>query len=164
MLSLLLTACGATVALDYDTTTDFSIYKTYNFYPSIESGLSELDENRITQITDSLLQQKGFEKTETPQLLINFFASEYISDSGSSIGIGIGGGGRNVGVGVGGDIPIGSKIVNQHFTMDFVDAAKDDLVWQAVVDDDYKVNSTPAMKETYYTALLQKILAKYPPK
>ena len=43
----LLASCGATVAVDYDVSQDFTGYKTYDFYPSIDSGLSQLDEKRI---------------------------------------------------------------------------------------------------------------------
>jgi len=164
VLSSLLVACGTTVGIDYDETTDFSQYTTYNFYPSIDSGLNDLDDKRVMQATDSLLQQRGFVKSETPQLYINFFAKESISNSRNTIGIGVGGGGGNVGVGISGGIPIGGRVVNQQFTMDFIDVAKDDLVWQAVADGEYKEKASPAQKETHYWEVLSKILKKYPPK
>ena len=161
--TLLLISCGASVAVDYDKKTDFSTYTTYNFYPSIDSGLSELDDNRIIQITDSILQQKGLVKSEAPQLHINFFARENISASRSTLGIGIGSGGGNVGVGVSGGIPIGGSVVNQQLTLDFIDVQKDDLVWQAVAEGEMKERATPQQKEAYYFSVLQKILKKYPP-
>ena len=95
---------------------------------SIDSGLNDLDDKRIQQATDSLLQERGFIKSETPQLYVNFFARESISNSRNTLGIGIGGGGGTVGVGVSGGIPIGGRVVNQQFTMDFIDVSKDDLV------------------------------------
>ncbi|HAV54465.1 MAG TPA: DUF4136 domain-containing protein, partial [Aequorivita sp.] len=79
--SIFLVSCGATVAVDYDKQVDFSKYTSYNYFPTIDSGLSELDDNRIVQITDSLLQQRGFVKSETPQLFINFYARESVSRS-----------------------------------------------------------------------------------
>ena len=164
VLTIFLASCGATVAVDYDQQTDFSKYKTYSYFPTIDSGLNELDDNRIMQITDSLLQQRGFVKSETPQLYINFFARESISSSRNTIGIGIGGGGGNVGVGVSGGIPIGGNVINQQLTMDFIDVEKDDLVWQAVAEGEMKERSTPQQKEAYYISVIQKILAKYPPK
>ncbi len=161
---LLLVSCGATVAVDYDQKIDFSQYQTFNYYPGIESGLSDLDDQRIIKITDSLLQQRGFTRSEDPQFLINFFASEFLSASRSSIGIGLGGGGGNVGVGVSGGIPVGGNVVNQRLTIDFVDAAQDELIWQAVADGELKEKSTAARKESYYWAVLSKIMKKYPPK
>jgi len=143
---------------------DFSKYNSYNFYPSIQSGLSKLDDTRIIQITDSLMQQRGFVKSESPQFHINFFARESVSNSRSSIGIGVGGGGGNVGVGVSGGIPIGGRIINQQLTMDFIDVEKNDLIWQAIVDGEMKERATPQQKEIYYFSVIQKILKKYPPK
>lgn len=163
LLSVLMISCGATVAVDYDPQVDFSKYGSYNYFPTIASGLNELDNNRIMQITDSLLRQRGFVKSETPQLYINFYASESISRSRNTIGIGIGGGGGNVGVGVSGGIPIGGNVINQQLTMDFIDVEKDDLVWQAIADGEMKERATPQQKEAYYLEVIQKILAKYPP-
>ncbi|MDP2686093.1 MAG: DUF4136 domain-containing protein [Aequorivita sp.] len=163
ILTLFLVSCGATVAVDYDQQVDFSKYTTYNYFPNIDSGLNGLDDKRIMQITDSLLQQRGFLKSETPQVYINFYARESISNSRNTIGIGIGSGGGNVGVGVSGGIPIGGKILNQQLTMDFIDVENDDLVWQAIADGEMKERATPQQKEGYYVSIIQKIVARYPP-
>ena len=96
--SVILVSCGASVAVDYDKQVDFSKYNSYNYFPNIDSGLNELDDKRIIKITDSLLQQRGFVKSETPQIYINFYARESVSSSRNTIGIGIGSGGGNVGV------------------------------------------------------------------
>ena len=162
--SIFLISCGAAVSVDYDTQTDFSKYKSYSFYPTLDSGLSELDDSRIIQITDSLMQERGFIKSETPQLYINFYAHERVSRSRNTINVGVGGSGRNVGVGVSGGIPIESKKTNQELTMDFIDIQKDDLVWQAVAEGVIKERSSPEQKEEYYIGVIQKILEKYPPK
>ena len=163
IISIVLVSCGATVAVDYDRQTDFSKYNSYNYFPDIDSGLNELDNNRIMQITDSFLQERGFVKIETPQILINFYARESVSNSRNTIGIGIGGGGGNMGVGVSGGIPIGGRVVNQQLTMDFIDSEKDELVWQAIAEGEMKERATPQQKEAYYISVVQKILAKYPP-
>lgn len=164
LVALILSSCGATVATDYDKQTNFEQYKTYNFFPEITSGLSELDNKRIIRVTDSLLQQRGFVKTEDPQFLINFFANETVSRSGNTIGIGIGGGGGNLGVGVGGGIPIGGRSINQRLTLDFIDTTKDDLFWQAISDGDFKEKMKPVKKEQYYANVINKMLNKFPPK
>ncbi|MCB0456942.1 MAG: DUF4136 domain-containing protein [Flavobacteriaceae bacterium] len=159
----ILISCGSTVAVDYEKGTDFSKYGSYNFYPSIDSGLSGLDNKRILNALDSLLQQKGFQKSENPQLAINFYAKEILTNSRNTLGIGIGGGGGNVGVGVSGGIPIGGREIEQQFTLDFIDTQNDALVWQGVAESRYKEKSTPQQKEIYYFSLLQKLLKKYPP-
>lgn len=156
-------SCGSAVVLDYDPTTDFLAYETYTFYPSVSSGLSELDDKRVLRLTDSLLQQKGFRKSETPQLYINFYAQERPSTSRSTIGIGIGSGGRRGGVGVSGGIPIGGNAIEQTFTLDVIDVTKDDLVWQGVLTQNYSEKATPEQKDQHYSKVLTAILKKFPP-
>jgi hypothetical protein len=160
---VLLSSCGATVGYDYDTEKDFSTYKSYNFYPTLSSGLSELDEKRIMDVTDSILSEKGMMRSDTPQLLINFYSNEYVSNSRNTIGVGMGNVGRNTSVGVSTGIPIGGREVNQQLTIDFIDAQKDALVWQAKTDGRYKERATPEQKEKYYIYVLSKVFKKYPP-
>lgn len=161
---VLLYSCGATVGYDYDTEKNFSSYTSYNFYPTLASGLNDLDENRIMNITDSILPQKGMVKSDNPQILINFYSNEYVSNSRNTIGVGMGNVGRNTSVGVSTGIPIGGKEVNQQLTVDFIDAKQDALVWQAVSEHRYKERATPQQKEAYYRKVLSKIFTKYPPK
>ncbi|MEZ4858255.1 MAG: DUF4136 domain-containing protein [Flavobacteriaceae bacterium] len=157
-------SCGSTVAVDFEKSTDFSKFTTYNFYPSIDSGLNELDNKRIMYILDSLIIQKNFQKTENPQILINFYAKEILTNSRNTLGIGIGGGGGNVGIGVSGGIPIGGKDIEQQLTLDFIEVENDALVWQGIAESRYKEKATPQQKENYYFSIIQKILNKYPPK
>lgn len=161
---LLISSCGTTVGYDFDTEKNFSKYTTFDFYSPLSSGLNELDEKRIIRITDSLLTLKGMQRSENPQLLINFYSSEYISNSRNTIGIGMGGGGRNTSVGISGGIPIGGKEVNQQLTIDFIDAELDALVWQAKAQGHFKENAKPEQKQNYYNQTLTKVFKKYPPK
>lgn len=157
-------SCGSAVVVDYDTGRSFTAYKTYDFYPDIASGLTELDDKRIQRITDSLLREKGFRRFDEPDLLVNFYATEHSEAPRSTIGVGIGGGGRNVGVGVSGGIPIGGREIVQKFTLDLIDAQKDALIWQGSLEGRYKEKSTPEIKEQHYLAVLRKILKEFPPK
>ena len=163
LLTVLFISCGTSVGVDYDKEVDFSQYTTYNFFPDIESGLNGLDEKRIMHATDSLLQTRGFVKSDAPQLYINFYAKENLRSSRNTIGIGVGGGGGNVGVGVSGGIPIGGRIYEQAITMDFIDVSNDDLIWQAVAKADLKENADPEQKKQHYKKVISKILKKFPP-
>ena len=163
LITLLFVSCGTSVGVDYDKEVDFSQYKTYNFFPTIDSGLNDLDDKRIVQATDSVLQARGFVKSETPQLYINFFAKENLRSSRNTIGIGVGGGGGNVGVGVSGGIPIGGRIFEQAITMDFIDVSNDDLIWQAIAEADLKEKANPLQKKEHYEEVVSKILKKFPP-
>ncbi len=162
---LVFCACGPAVYVDYDESQDFSEYTTYQFYPDIDSGLNQLDNKRIIKAIDSVLQQRGFTKTPYSRFFINFYASESISQSRSTLGIGVGGGGRNGGVGVSGGIPIGGQVVNQVLTIDFVNARDDQgMVWQAVLEGELKEKATPLQKEAFYYKMVSKALSKFPPK
>src|SRR5690625_7322163 len=97
IVSFLLVSCGAAVAVDYDSQTDFSQYRSYDFYPDIDSGLNQLDDVRIMRIADSLLQQKGLVRSAQPDIYINFHARESVVRSRNTLGVGVGGSGRNVG-------------------------------------------------------------------
>ncbi|HBY68324.1 MAG TPA: DUF4136 domain-containing protein [Flavobacteriaceae bacterium] len=163
LIALLFVSCGTSVGVDYDKEIDFSQYSTYNFFPTIDSGLNDLDDKRIIQATDSVLQARGFVKSETPQLYINFFAKEQITNSRNTIGIGVGSGGGNVGVGVSGGIPIGGRVIEQVITMDFIDVSNDDLIWQAVAETELKEKANPVQKRKHFEEVVSKILKKYPP-
>jgi len=163
--TVLLFSCGPTVYIDFEKEQDFSEFTTYQFYPDIDSGLNELDDKRIKVAIDSVLQERGFLKTDYNRFYINFYASESLSSSRNTIGIGIGGGGGNVGVGVSGGIPIGGRVINQQLTIDFIDASMgQSLVWQAVVEGEIKEKATPQQKEAYYLSVIEKALRKFPPK
>ncbi len=162
-LSLLLTSCGAFVITDYEEETDFSPYTTYNFFPSIESGLPELDDLIIVRITDSLLQGRGFQKSDTPAFLINYYAEERPNEDQSSVGLGINRGQRNTGVGVSVGIPLGGYKIDQQLTLDFIDNKKDILIWQAVIKGSFSEEPTPKQIINYYFKNLQKALNKFPP-
>lgn len=165
ILLFMLLGCGPTVNVDFEKQQDFSDFRSFDFYPDIDSGLSELDDKRIMRSIDSVLRFQGINRAADPRFYINFYASEQLSNSRNTLGIGVGGGGGNVGVGVSGGIPIGGPVIRQQFTIDFVDATGDQsLVWQAVIDAEYKERSSPTQKDQYYYSIIRKALGKFPPK
>ncbi len=131
--------------------------------PEMDSGLSQLDLKRLMDVTDAVMQAKGFTKSETPDVLINIIAEEYEDVQRNSVGVGIGGGSYGGGVSVGAGIPLGGNKNHQTITLDLVDAQKDILVWQAVSDSNIKVSTNPQERVTHYTKIAQKIFEKFPP-
>ena len=162
---IFLASCGAVLTVDYDTQKDFSDYTTYQFYDDIDSGLNQLDDKRIMAAIDNSFQKRGFQKTDYCRFYVNFYASEYISESRNTLGIGVGSGGGNVGVGVSGGIPIGGNVINQKLTIDIIDTSMDQsLAWQVIIEGEIKENATPEQKEAYYFAQIDRALKKFPPK
>jgi len=139
-LVLLVSSCASLVQVEYDEKTDFSEYTSFNFYPSLESGLPETENEYVIQILDSLMQQKGFIKSETPRLYVNFFVTETeFSDQNG-------------------------YYLEQELIVDFVDVAKDRLAWQGVINGRFEDGVSLQQLWNYYGLLIEKILNEYPPK
>lgn len=165
LMTLLFVSCGSTVAVDYEKGTDWNAYKGYQFYTEMDTGLNALDNNRIIDAADSILQKRGLQRTDYNDFFINFYVEESLSNSRNTLGIGVGSGGGNVSVGGGVGIPIGGKVVNQRITIEFIEAqVGGKLIWQAVYNGELKEKATPRQKKAYYNKVIAKILAEYPPK
>ena len=153
-------ACsGPKVVYDYDTQKDFSKYTTYNYYPELNTGLSDLDQKRLLAATDKSLAEKGFKKSDTPQIHINFKSKEYSRPSNNSFGVGIG----NGPIQIGGNIPFGAPNQRIQLTVDFIDINSNELIWQAEADDTQNSQQTPESRVGFFNIMMQKVLAKYPP-
>ena len=165
LIFLILVSCSAIkVNYDYEKETDFSAYNTYSYFGDMETGLSELDEKRFLSAMDITLQRKGLLFSEEPDILINVTSAVFRNQPSNSVGVGLGGGGRNVGGGVSIGIPVGGPKLDREIQIDFVDAKKDMLVWQAVSQSPFKEGDLPIVKEQKIQELITKIFSKYPPK
>ena len=151
------------VNYDYETGTDFSKYKTYNTFPEMQIGLSELDSKRLHKAFDEAIQARGFTVSDSPDFYVNISSSEYQADSRSNVGVGVGGTSGNVGGGISVGIPIGQADINQQLIFDFIDVKKDVLFWQAVIESSFNPNATPEIKEKRLRDIVMKVLSKYPP-
>ncbi len=163
-LCLLCGACGGLrVNYDYDKNTDFTNYRTYNYFTDMQTGLSELDTRRLVRALDSVLQTKGIQSSEEPDFLINIESREFQLPQNNSVGIGLGGTGRNVGGGVSIGFPVGAPSREREIIFDFIDTRKDALFWQAVTSSNYRENASPSTREKVLNELVAKVLMRYPP-
>ncbi|MBT8179507.1 MAG: DUF4136 domain-containing protein [Eudoraea sp.] len=161
---LLLVACGAVrVNYDYASETNFSRYTTYNYYPDLDTGLSELDSKRLLRAVDSVLQAKGIPMAENPDFFINIHSVSYRNNPNSTVGVGMGGTGRNVGGGVAVGIPLGNSNMSRDIIFDFVDVQTDALFWQAVSSSNFSDNASPSTRERLLRDVVLKVFSKYPP-
>ena len=97
LLLFIMGSCSSVrVASDYDKKADFSKYKTYAFFKTgiDKVEISDLDKKRILRSIEEAMNAKGFTKSETPDLLINFFtkSTEQVNVNNNSWGYGFGGG------------------------------------------------------------------------
>ncbi|MEM6863778.1 MAG: DUF4136 domain-containing protein [Bacteroidota bacterium] len=157
-------SCGSVrVDYDYDKSTDFSNYSTYNYFSDMETGLSQLDERRLFRVLDSTLNLKGYRLAEEPDFFVNILSSEFRSAPNNSVGVGVGGTGRNVGGGLSVGIPVGNSGLQRMIQFDFVDADRDALIWQAFSESGFRNNASPSVREDKLRAVVKKVFSKFPP-
>ena len=164
LLFLILSCAPIRVNYDYEREVDFSKFKTYNYFSNINSGLSELDTERLLNALDEGLQAKGLALSETPDFYIDIKSNTYQEVQNSSVGVGVGGTGGNVGGGISVGIPIGQTNYNRIIQFDFVDKNGQELFWQALSESSFSPNSTPEKREAILKAIVTKVLEGFPPK
>ena len=72
-LGLFLMSCKSAMDIQYEKNFDLSSYKTYNFYPIIDSKLPEDETKTIMQAVELQLFKQGYRKSETPDFYVKFF-------------------------------------------------------------------------------------------
>jgi hypothetical protein len=157
------------VVADYDTTTDFSQYKTFAFYKKgIEKvDISDLDKRRILKDIEAELLAKGLTKSETPDLLVNIFTKSrrQVDIFNNNFYGGFYGGyfgwypwyyGPNFGMQV-------TEYTEGTLFIDLIDAKKKDLVWQGIGSGGLTTNGDVAKKEQRIQEFVNQMLAQYPP-
>ncbi|WP_139001908.1 DUF4136 domain-containing protein [Hyunsoonleella aestuarii] len=164
MLLLFVSCAPIYVNYDFEKSTDFSKFKTYNYYGDMQTGLSALDTKRLLDVLDLKMAQKGFSLSDKPDFYIDIKSSEFQAAQRNTVGVGVGGGGRNVGGGISIGLPIGQANVNRQIIFEFVDEEGIGLFWQAISESSFNPNATPEKREARFTAIVDKILVKYPPK
>lgn len=164
LLLVIVSSCAPIrVNYDYEKTTDFKAYKTYNYYANLDTGLSELDTKRLLDVLDNEMRTNGYSLSETPDFFIDINSSEYQEASRSNVGVGLGGGGGNIGGGISVGIPVGQNKLNRQIVFEFVDEHKNGLFWQAVSESSYTPNATPDKREALFKAIVIKVLEGFPP-
>lgn len=165
ILAIFITSCGGPRAVyDYDETAGFANISSYQIFPDLQTGMNQLDEQRLITILQEQLAQKGFTTSQEPQIYVNFYSTEYQTPTRNSVGIGVAGTGRNVGVGVSGGIPLGGPDTYRRVTFDFIDVQKDVLIWQAVVEGRFDNNTSPEKRADRLRTMVEAALKGYPPK
>ena len=161
---LLICSCASVrVDYDFDRKTDFSEYKTYNYYSDLETGLTALDSKRLLNVFDDVMNAKGLSLSESPDFYVNIQSSEYESHQQNTVGVGIGGSGRNVGGGISVGIPLDQSKMSRQIIFDFIDEDGKGLFWQAVSESSYNMNVSPDQREANLRAIVEKVLNGYPP-
>lgn len=166
LLLIIFTSCSSVkVYTDYDKNVDFSQYKTFAFYkPGVDKvEISDLDKKRVLKSIEAELVAKGFVKSETPDLLINFFTKsrEQVDVNTFNSGWGYGWGwGWNPWMWGGNQTSV-TRTTNGTLFIDLIDAKKKELIWQG--EGEGEIFRNQDKKEERIQEFVKKILEKYPP-
>jgi len=161
----LVASCSSVrVSTDYDTTTDFSKYKTFAFYKKgiDKVDISDLDKKRILKAVESELLAKGFTKSENPDILVNIFTKSrqkidvYNNNNNMYYGWHPWYYGPNFGTHI-------SQYTEGTLFVDLIDANKKELAWQGIGSGALNTSGNITKKEERIKDFVAQIMEKYPP-
>ena len=138
LILLFITSCGTIVNYDYEKSTDFTAYKSYNYFDDMKTGLSELDTKRLIRAIDAKLETMGLTRSDNPDFYIDIQSQDIQNRNNNNVGVGVGGGGGNVGGGISVGLPLGSNQNTREVVIEFVDDTKSGMFWQAVSESSYQ--------------------------
>jgi hypothetical protein len=164
---LYLTSCQSVrVVADYDKAAPFNSYKTYGFHKEgvDRAEISDLDKRRILKAIETSLLEKGFTKSETPDLLVNFFTKEkqqvnIYNNNFNSFGWGWGWGWGGPYFGTQYNV---SNSTQGTLYIDFIDTKRKELIWQGIGRGN--ISTSVKYKDERINEFVASILRQYPPK
>jgi hypothetical protein len=158
---LLLTSCALNTSYDYDKTVDFSQYKSFTIYQEgiDKLKLNDIDKNRIVRAIVGQLKNKGLSESNDGDLIVNVLASskKVINVDNDPYW----GGPWGWGYGWSTTSTV-YETREGKITLHLVDAKKNILVWEGIVDG-FDVGNV-ADKEEQIGKAIQKVFTYYPPK
>ncbi len=157
-------SCGTIINYDYEKSTDFTTYKSYNYFDDMKTGLSQLDDKRLMRAIDAKLKTMGLTRSDNPNFYIDIQSQDIQNRNSPNVGVGVGSGSGGGFGGVSVGLPLGGNQNTRELVIEFVDETKGGMFWQAVSESTYKPNASPEKREEKFVALVEKIFAGYPPK
>ena len=162
---LFLTSCQSVrVVTDYDKVAPFKTYKTFGFHKEgvDRAEISDLDKRRILGAIETALLEKGFTKSDTPDLLVNFFTKEkqeinIYNNNYNSFGYGWGWA-RGPYLGTHYNV---SNSTQGTLYIDLIDTKRKELIWQGIGRGN--LTSSVKHKDERITTFVTSILCRYPP-
>jgi len=157
---------SVSVTSDYDLNVDFSKYKTFYIYIGELKGSklesTPLVKKRVLEAIESELQKKGFVKEDSTKADMTVFAQANTAEK-----MDVNSYGYSYGYGWG-PYPYGRNIDVSYYTqgsliIDFVDNAKDEVVWRGIGTAALQDQGTPEERQLFIDEVVAKILNQYPP-
>lgn len=161
-----ITSCQSVrVVTDYDKVAPFNSYKTFGFHKEgvDRAEISDLDKRRILSAIEKTFLEKGFTKSESPDLMVNFFTKEkqqinIYNNNFNSFGWGWGWGWGpyfNTQYNV-------SNSTQGTLYIDLIDTDRKELIWQGIGRGN--LSTSVERKDELINDFVTSILSNYPPK
>lgn len=164
VLLIVATSCSSVkVASDFDKNADFSKYKTFAFYKTgiDKAEINDLDKRRILRAIETEMLNKGFTKSETPDVLVSIFTKSREKVNIYNNGWGPYGYGWGWSPWYWNNYSTVSTSTEGVLYIDLIDATKKELVWQGVGTGYLTQNMEK--KEERIKEFVTSIFEKYPP-
>ena len=151
------------VTFDYDKEADFARYKTYAFGDLVkELPVGDLNRDRVLKAIENEMQQKGFTKSDSPDIIIDAHikTQQKVTATANTTGTGWGyryGGGFST-----------TQVTYNEYTdgtlfIVFVDTKIEKIVWEGIGTKTLDENLKPDKREEAINYSIKSILDKYPP-
>ncbi len=147
--------------IQYEENLDLSSYKTYNFYPVIDSKLPEDETKTIMQAVALQLFKQGYKKSETPDFYVNFFVEEStfykpdISEDNKNYTEA-----RKKKEDTS-KVYLKTTAIDQLLYLDIVDVQNDQLAWNVIIEGSIEDPITHEKLFQYYSEKIEKALTKF---
>jgi hypothetical protein len=165
---VVLAACSSIqTTYDFDSTVDFSKYKTYEFTDDAKAfPIQELDRQRVLSAIETELAAKGFTKSSSsPDVLIDLQVKLQQKQTATATNTGGYGYRYGWGAGYGGTTRVDvQNYVEGTLFINMIDKASEKLVWQGRGTKTLEEHPTPEKKEANVKYGVKQIFLKYPPK
>jgi hypothetical protein len=160
---VLLCACAPNVVVDYDKSTDFSRYHTYQWGKGVPAKNSATDQQIVDAIDEHLARQ-GFTKADAdPDLIVTYHAAtheEVDYGEGSYSGSGAGPAYGSLQTASSGDVPMRVRV--GEIIVDMYDTKQKRNVWHAVGRD--VMMDDPSKTSAEIRKGADKMFEKFPPR
>lgn len=174
-LSLILSACTATVNVDYDSDVNFKSYKIYNnvidaVRVSSDTRIdSSFMKKRVVESINKTLVRNGYSKSVSKSdLKVKYYldVKQEIETQESGMMIGFGTASANSSVAFGFNFPVGEAVSVDVLvlTIDMISTKTNKLIWRGSSGSYLSEEGTPKKYEEMIKSLVTAVLNKFPPK
>jgi hypothetical protein len=155
------------VSYDYDKQIDFTKYKTYKIADEVrQSGIGQLDLDRLIRAVESELGKRGLTKSDTPDAIVDFQVKLQQQQTATATNYGGYGGGYGYRYGFSPGFSTTSIDVNTYVEgtlfINLVDTQLQKLVWQGRGTKTLDEHASAEKREGNINKAVQYIFQKYP--